>query len=161
MPLNPAVHAPHTELIRRFYTAFAARDHAAMAACYAADAEFSDPVFSSLRGAEIADMWRMLCQRAQDFRLELGAVTADGSLGSARWEAWYTVTATGRPVHNVISASFVFEGARIRRHTDRFDLYAWARQALGLKGLLLGWSPPMQRAIRAGARRNLERFRAG
>jgi uncharacterized protein len=161
MLLSAPVPAPLADLIQRFYSAFAERDHATMAACYAPDAEFSDPVFPGLRGAEIGDMWRMLCERARDFRLEFGSVATGGGSGSARWEAWYTFTPTGRPVHNVIQASFTFEGGRIRRHTDRFDLYRWARQALGLQGLLLGWSPPVQRAIRAQARRSLERFRAG
>jgi hypothetical protein len=61
-------------------------------------------------------------------------------------------------VHNRIAAAFVFDRGRISRHDDVFDLYAWARQALGLKGALLGWAPPGQRAIRAQAARSLERF---
>ena len=83
---------------------------------------------------------------------------ADDTRGSARWEARYTFTATGRHVTNVIQATFEFAGGKIRRHVDRFDLYAWARQALGLKGLLLGWSPPVQGAIRAQAARGLAAF---
>lgn len=129
-----------------------------MAACYAPDAEFSDPVFRDLRGPEVPGMWRMLCERGTDLRIELGAISDDGRHGTAHWEAWYTFSATGRPVHNSIDASFVFDGRLIRKHVDRFDLYAWARQALGLKGLLLGWSPPVQNAIRTQARRSLERF---
>jgi len=38
------------EIITRFYTAFAARDHDTMAHCYAADAHFTDPVFTDLHG---------------------------------------------------------------------------------------------------------------
>ncbi|TFG45335.1 MAG: DUF4440 domain-containing protein, partial [Gemmatimonadales bacterium] len=44
------------------------------------------------------------------------------------------------------------------QHTDAFDLYRWARQALGVKGVLLGWAPPVQRAVRAQAARALETF---
>src|SRR5262249_41117213 len=40
---------PNDELIRRLYTAFASHDGPAMAACYAPDAHFSDPVFVDLR----------------------------------------------------------------------------------------------------------------
>src|SRR5436190_2219712 len=43
---------PNDALIQRFYAAFAARDGAAMAACYAPDATFSDPVFTDLKGEE-------------------------------------------------------------------------------------------------------------
>src|SRR6478672_11208014 len=39
----------NADLIRRFYSAFAARDADTMAACYAPDARFSDPVFTDLR----------------------------------------------------------------------------------------------------------------
>jgi hypothetical protein len=74
------------EIITRFYTAFAARDHATMARCY-----------------------------------------------------------------NVIDAAFTFRDGLIVRHVDRFDLYAWARQALGTRGVLLGWAPPVQAAIRRTA----------
>jgi uncharacterized protein len=149
------------ELIRRFYTAFARRDHGAMAACYAPDATFSDPVFRDLRGPEVAGMWRMLCQRGTDLRIEHRDVTADGTRGAAHWEAWYTFSASGRKVHNRIDARFTFDSGLIRTHVDWFDLYAWARQALGLKGLLLGWAPPVQNAIRAQARRSLDRFLRG
>lgn len=129
-----------------------------MAECYGPGAEFSDPVFQNLRGPEVAGMWRMLCERGTDLRIEYSAVTAQDQRGSAHWEAWYTFSATGRPVHNVIDAAFEFENGLIRRHIDRFDLYAWTRQALGLKGVLLGWSPPVQNAIRTQAKRSLEKF---
>jgi len=149
---------PHVELIRNFYAAFQRRDHEAMAASYAPQARFHDPVFTDLTGWKIAAMWRMLCERATDLDLSVGDVDAGAETGSAHWEARYTFTATGRSVHNVIDASFVFAGGKIGRHRDRFDLYAWARQALGLKGLLLGWAPPVHRAIRAQAARGLDAF---
>ena len=60
---------PNAELIRRFYRAFQQLDAEGMAACYADDVRFSDPVFQNLRGGEAADMWRMLAVRAQDFSL--------------------------------------------------------------------------------------------
>jgi len=129
-----------------------------MAACYTPAAQFHDPVFSDLTGWQIAAMWRMLCERASDLEITVADVAAGRDAGSARWEARYTFSATGRHVHNVIAASFSFADGKIARHTDRFDLYAWARQALGLKGLLLGWSPPVQQAIRAQAARGLDAF---
>ena len=148
----------NAELIRGFYAAFQRRDHAAMAACYAPDATFSDPVFRDLQGPRVGAMWRMLCERATDLRIEASGIEADEDRGAARWEAWYTFSATGRPVHNIIRASFTFRDGRILHHTDAFDLSAWARQALGLKGLLLGWTPFVQNAIRAQAARGLDAF---
>jgi ketosteroid isomerase-like protein len=149
---------PHAELVHGFYAAFQRREHAAMAACYTPDATFSDPVFRDLQGSRVGAMWRMLCERATDLRVEASAIEAAGDRGSARWEAWYTFSATGRPVHNIIRASFRFRGELIVRHTDTFNLSAWARQALGLKGLILGWTPLTQNAIRAQAARGLDAF---
>lgn len=145
------------EVITSLYTAFAARDHEAMARCYTPDAHFSDPVFPDLHGPAVAALWRMLCRRATDLRIAFRDVTISGERGSAHWEAWYTYSATGRPVHNVIDATFTLKGGLIARHVDRFDPYAWARQALGARGVLLGWTPPVQAAIRRGAARALVR----
>jgi len=148
----------HAALIRDFYDAFQRRDHLVMAACYAPEAQFSDPVFPDLVGGRIGAMWRMLCERATDLRVVASGITADADRGAAHWEAWYTFTATGRPVHNVIEAAFEFRNARVIRHTDTFDFPTWARQALGWKGLLLGWAPPLRRAVRRQAARSLDAF---
>ncbi len=128
-----------------------------MGACYGPTVAFQDPVFT-VAGWRARAMWRMLCERGQDLRVSVGAIAGDAVAGSARWEAWYTFSATGRQVHNVITAHFEFADGRILRHTDRFDLYRWAAQALGIKGLLLGWAPPVQRAIRRQAARSLDAF---
>jgi ketosteroid isomerase-like protein len=148
------------DLIRGFYEAFQRRDHQAMASCYAPNPAFSDPVFTDLRGPRVTAMWRMLCERATDLELEASNIVCDTDAGSAHWEARYTFTATGNTVHNVIDARFRFAAGRIKDHRDSFNLYAWARQALGMKGLLLGWSPLVQRAIRAQAATGLDAFMA-
>lgn len=151
----------NAELIERFYQAFQRLDGDAMAACYAPDVHFSDPVFTDLRGAEAGDMWRMLASRAQDFSLTYSAVQANDRQGSAEWVATYLFSQTGRTVVNRIQADFLFQDGKIVRHTDHFDLWRWARQALGTKGLLLGWAPPVQGAIRRQAAKGLAAFRAG
>ncbi|TDY21648.1 ketosteroid isomerase-like protein [Paraburkholderia sp. BL6665CI2N2] len=149
----------NTELIQRFYTAFQQRDAETMVACYADDVVFSDPAFGELRGEEARDMWRMLVARAQDFSLTFEGVEADDRSGRAHWIASYLFSQTGRAVVNRIDARFVFRDGRIVEHRDSFDLWSWTRQALGLKGTLLGWSPLVQRAIRAQARKGLELYR--
>lgn len=148
------------QLIARFYTAFQQRDAAGMIACYDPQVQFSDPVFPDLRGERAGAMWRMLCARGKDLRLEFRDVRADAQAGSAHWEAWYTFAQTGRQVHNVIEASFEFRDGRIARHTDRFDLHRWAGQALGLPGRLLGGTPLLQNRIRGMARKGLDAFAA-
>lgn len=152
--------AANAELISRFYQAFQRQDAEAMAACYAPDVQFSDAVFVGLKGREAGDMWRMLCSRAKDFSLSFTEVQADEQHGSARWTAQYTFSATGRTVVNEIRAEFVFKDGLIIEHRDHFDLWRWSRQALGLKGLLLGWLPSVQAAIRRQARQGLSGFQA-
>lgn len=148
------------DVVTRLYQAFAVRDHAEMARCYTPDARFADPVFTDLRGAQVATMWRMLCQRAADLRIIYSNVSGDGNSGAAHWEAWYTYSATGRPVHNVIEATFTFRDGLIATHRDHFDLFRWTRQALGTTGLLLGWTPLLQGAVRRKAAVALARFSA-
>lgn len=152
---------PNAELITRFYQAFQQLDAEAMAACYTEDVQFSDPVFTDLRGAEAVDMWRMLASRAQGFSLSFSEVQADDRQGSARWVATYLFSQTGNTVVNDIQARFVFREGKISQHRDSFDLWRWSRQALGTKGLLLGWTPLVRNAIRAQAAKGLAAFRAG
>jgi ketosteroid isomerase-like protein len=147
-------------LIDSFYEAFSRRDHATMARCYAPDARFSDPAFGELHGEEVPAMWRMLCERAEDLELTHGEVEAEGDRGSARWQADYTFTATGRPVHNEIAASFRFRDGLMVEHDDRFNLWRWSRQALGPIGVFLGWSPLVRSRVQRQAREGLRQFMA-
>ena len=151
---------PNTELIERFYTAFQRRDAETMVACYADDVVFSDPAFGELRGDEARDMWRMLVAGAQDFSLTFDSVTADEHTGRAHWEAGYLFGQTGRPVVNRIDARFAFRDGLIVEHRDNFNLWLWMRQAMGVRGALLGWSPLVQRMLRAQARRGLSLYRS-
>lgn len=149
---------PNAALIHRFYDSFAALDAAGMQACYHPEVVFSDPAFGELRGAEAGAMWAMLCARATDLQVSATDVQADDQRGRAHWEARYTFGQTGRPVHNRIDAEFEFRDGLIIRHTDTFDFYAWARQALGPAGLLLGWTPVIQNRVRSMARAGLEKY---
>lgn len=149
---------PNARLIESFYTSFQKRDAEGMVACYAPDVRFSDPVFRDLQGPRAGNMWRMLCGRAKDLEIEFRDVVADDRTGSAHWEARYLFSATGRTVHNVIDAKFDFRDGKIVRHTDTFDLWRWAGMALGPKGKLLGWLPPIQKAVQKKAMSGLDAF---
>ena len=129
-----------------------------MAECYHQDIEFSDAVFPHLKGFKAKAMWRMLCERATDLDIKLSNIKADDSQGTAHWDADYTFSKTGNKVHNSIDAAFQFNDGKIIKHTDSFDLWKWAGMALGMKGRLLGWLPPVQAAIRKEANDNLEKF---
>jgi len=151
-PPKATVMHPHAEVITRFYTAFQRRDAAGMAACYHPEIHFSDPVFPDLRGRDVARMWEMLCRRGKDLTIQFNSVEANDHAGTAQWEASYTFTATGRPVHNRISAEFAFREGTIIRHIDRFPFWRWSRQALGPVGGLLGWSGLVRDRVRKQAK---------
>lgn len=146
--------------IESFYAAFARLDGAAMQACYAPTAHFEDEVFVLDGPQQIGGMWRMLCEATKakglpHWKLEVSQVTDR----SAHWDAHYLFSATGRKVLNRIDASFVFDASGlITQHRDRFDFWAWSRQALGTPGLLLGWTPFLRNKVRAQAASNLRRF---
>ncbi|HEX6368886.1 MAG TPA: nuclear transport factor 2 family protein [Longimicrobium sp.] len=146
---------PNAALIQRFYDSFAALDAAGMKACYHPDVVFSDPAFGELHGPQVGAMWTMLTSRARDLEISATDIQADDQRGRAHWDARYTFGQTGRKVLNRIDSEFEFRDGLIIRHTDTFDFYAWARQALGPAGLLLGWTPVIQNRVRSAARAGL------
>jgi ketosteroid isomerase-like protein len=161
-----AVRTRNAETIARFYAAFAALDDAAMAECYAPQVRFRDPVFELQGKDAVSSMWSMLCAATRAngrdaWRLEWRDVQAENEHGSAHWEAHYLFSATGRRVHNRIDASMRFHDGLIVEHVDRFDFWAWSRQALGAPGLLLGWTPLLRNKVRAQAATRLALYRAG
>ncbi|MBX2898184.1 MAG: nuclear transport factor 2 family protein [Cyclobacteriaceae bacterium] len=148
----------HTELITRFYTAFQKQDWQTMNACYHPEATFYDPAFRNLNSKEVRAMWHMLCLNAKDFSLSFTDVTANETSGRCRWEATYMFSKTNRKVVNKIDAAFEFKDGLFLKHRDSFDLWSWSRQALGLSGILLGWSGFVQNKVNANARKSLARF---
>jgi len=145
------------DTIERFYKAFASLDAKMMAECYALDAKFEDEVFELRGRTHVGGMWTMLCaaikrQGRTDWKLEVRDITDH----SAHWEPRYRFSATGRLVHNIIDAEFEFDSqGLIKRHRDRFDFWRWSRQALGMKGVLLGWTGWLRGKVRRQASRNL------
>ena len=145
-------------LIDRFYAAFAARDGAGMAACYAPQATFTDPVFGTLDASDAGAMWRMLTGRAEDLKIEVPERDTHDGEGTARWIARYTFTQTGRHVVNDVQARFVVRDGLIVDHVDSFSFWRWSRQALGPAGLVLGWTPLLRKKVRGTARAGLDQF---
>lgn len=148
------------EIITSFYEAFGRHDGDAMAELYADDAKFSDPVFGPLDANQTRSMWRMLCGRAKDLRVETSNLQVDGDSGTIHWDAYYTFAATQRHVHNSIDASIRTTGGKIIEHHDVFSFWRWSRQALGLPGVALGWSDGLRDKVRAKAHEGLAAFMA-
>lgn len=153
----------HTaKTIESFYRSFALLDGAAMEQFYADNAHFEDAVFNLDGRRRIGGMWRMLCEatnaKGRDvWRIDLSDVTDK----SAHWEAHYRFSRTGRMVHNIIDATFVFDAnGLIVEHRDRFDFWRWSRQALGPAGMVLGWTPMLRNKVRGQAATNLDAYLA-
>ncbi|MDX1512000.1 MAG: nuclear transport factor 2 family protein [Nitriliruptorales bacterium] len=150
-----------TDVVRRLYDAFLARDGQAMEDCYAADATFRDEVFDLTGREEIGGMWKMLIARGTDLELTVSDVVEDQATGSAHWEPTYTFGATGRKVHNIIDATMRIEDGLIVEHVDRFNFWRWSRQAFGPVGWTLGWTPAVRTKVRIEARKSLDKWLAG
>lgn len=151
---------PNESLITHFYTCFQNKDIKGMQDCYADQAVFNDPAFGPLNAAEVRGMWAMLIGSSKDMRIEFSAVKADEQAGTAtaHWDAYYTFSKTGNKVINRIDSSFVIKDGKILRHTDSFDFHTWAKQALGLSGLLLGWTSFLKTKVRKTAAGSLHSY---
>ena len=148
---------PNAALLQNFYKAFNEKNASVMRDAYAPTARFADPVFPNLQGKDIGDMWTMLCENAQEFRLEASNIEADDTTGKAHWEAHYLFQGKRR-VHNIIDATFRFENGKIVQHDDQFDFWRWSRQALGAIGLLLGWAPFLQKQVQGQTKKLLQNY---
>lgn len=149
----------NTETINRFYTAFQQLDFKTMQSCYSDDAVFSDPAFGLLDTAHTLAMWEMLCKRAKDFSLVYGNIQLlDEEYATCDWTASYLFSASGRRVVNRARAHMRLQDGKIIEHSDAFAIYRWSRQALGIPGLLFGWTAWMNRRVQKKARASLEAF---
>ncbi len=147
------------QLLNTFYTAFAKGDFVAMSRCYAPNVQFRDPVFGVLHGEEVAAMWQMLLEKSKgSLSIQFSDVSANEFVGKTKWIATYPFDSTNKVVVNKIQAQFQFENGLISKHTDDFDLYKWSKQALGLKGTLLGWTGFFQKKLQQRATASLRHY---
>ena len=146
------------ELIQTFYDAFARLDFETMQNSYSENPVFNDPVFGILQGDEVKAMWEMLCKNAKGLTINLEKIMVDGEYGTCNWTAIYSFSKTGRKVVNKIKAHMRIADSKIIEHTDEFDIYKWSRHALGLPGILLGWSGYLKNKIRSDAKNKLKKF---
>ena len=147
-------------IIQDFYEAFEQLDAERMVEWYHNDVTFEDPAFGVLKGETAKNMWRMLCssQQGKDFTVVTSNIEYNETHGKARWEAYYTFGKKERKVHNVINAEFQFKDGKIINHVDKFNLYKWAKKALGFKGFLVGWTAYFERKLNQKTQKQLSNF---
>jgi ketosteroid isomerase-like protein len=120
---------PNAALLERLFTGLDQHDHQSMAACYHADATFTDIAFDLRGKKQIHPMWHMIA--GGDIRATFDIVHADDNTGQANVVDDYTLTSAGRSVHNVIDSNFRFQDGLIIEQRDLCDASAWAAMALG------------------------------
>lgn len=147
------------QIIEEFYSGFAAANSTTMCSCYHPEVVFRDPVFGILEGDDARDMWQMLIEKSKGLLdIKFSNVISDGKTGSADWIAEYSFSSTNRQVKNVVHAEFEFKDGLIYRHVDTFNLYDWSKQAFGLKGAVLGWTPFFKNKVQQQALSSLRSF---
>jgi hypothetical protein len=147
-------------MIEEFYQAFKELDAEKMVSYYHPEVVFVDPAFGELKGDRAKNMWRMLIdsQKGKQFDIDFFDVEELDFEGSAYWEAKYKFSLTGRVVHNKIKAQFIIQDGLIIKHIDSFEIHNWAKQALGLKGILLGGTVFFKKKLNAQTNRMLDKY---
>lgn len=146
-------------IIKKFYTAFENKDAATMAGLYADSSTFQDPAFGLLSAREARAMWTMLLSsNKSELTMNFEIIKENETSGEAIWHAHYIFGEDRRPVHNVVRAKFEFDNGKITKHVDKFNFWKWSRMALGLPGLLFGWSPILKNKVRVQVLRRLTEF---
>ncbi len=146
------------QLIINFYEAFINADAEKMIVNYHDEIIFEDPAFGKLKGVDAKNMWKMLLARNKDIKVTFSNVEVNDNFGAANWKAVYFYGLQKRKVINNISATFQFKDNKIIKHTDVFSMWKWSKQALGIKGLLLGWTPFLKKKVQKLTTKLLKEF---
>ena len=146
------------QIIHKFYTAFQKRDAKGMAECYHEQIEFSDPAFGTLNGSEAALMWKMLCRSSGDLQVEYKIRSIKENSARVHWEAFYTYGKEKRKVHNKVEATLEFKDDKIIRHKDKYSLWKWAAQTMGLNGIIIGGTSFFKKRLQKQSKEMLQRF---
>ncbi|MGZ8222733.1 MAG: nuclear transport factor 2 family protein [Methylobacter sp.] len=121
----------NAQLIKALYTSLDKHDHQSMADCYRPGATFEDIAFKLDGKKQIHAMWAMICRPGSDIQATFTIIHADDKTGEAELIDDYTMSETGRKVHNGITSYFKFQDGLIIGHHDVCDPKKWAEQALG------------------------------
>ena len=148
----------NADTIKLFYESFQNLNAESMVSHYGKDVIFSDPAFGQLIGERASNMWKMLLssQKGKQFEVVPSNIIATDTGGTAHWQATYIFSQTGRKVVNEVDAHFKIVNGKIVAHTASFNLHKWARQAMGIKGMLLGGTNFFKKKLQAQTNKMLD-----
>ena len=98
---------------------------------------------------------------ADENRAVIARFYAAFAAGTAHWIVRYTFARTGNQVVNDIHSRFRLHDGLVIEQVDRFSFWQWSRQAFGLVGLLVGWTPFLRTTVRRRAKADLASFMTG
>jgi len=144
----------------KLYSAFANADASTMSECYHPNITFYDPIFGLLKGENVSQMWKMLIEHNKGgIKIDTSNIKAGEHIGSVQWTASYSYSKANRKVINSIQAQFYFQNGLIIKHMDHYDVWKWSKQALGITGVLFGWTGYMQKKIQEKAISSLKIYK--
>lgn len=146
------------DLLHQFYGSFSRGEAEGMISCYHDNINFKDPAFGELHGEKAKSMWRMLLSQRRKIKIDYEILEVSSKSACVEWKANYKYGPNKRKVHNHVMAYFKFEDGKIIKHRDRFNLWNWSKQALGITGYLLGWSGYLKSKIQARTNHLLEDY---
>lgn len=150
---------PSEKTIHQLYTSIANGAISEIQECYHSNVKFNDPIFGTLNGNEVPEMWKMLIEKSKGkLTIDYTIIKSNVHKGSAQWTATYTFGKKQRQIKNTIQSDFYFKEGLIIKQNDNFDIWTWAKQAFGFPGFLLGWTGYMQDKIHKKARLSLKDY---
>jgi len=129
---------PPAVLLLKFFKAVQTQDVKAIGECYHNDIEYYEPAYGKMTGPRALGYWSFFFSQVKEMQCEYDGLKINGDKGTLHIEEWYTWSATGHAVHNLVDCEFDFKDGKIFRHIDNYNLNAWAFQSLGAK--YLGWT---------------------
>ncbi|KAH8923203.1 hypothetical protein BT69DRAFT_1262631 [Atractiella rhizophila] len=147
--------------IEKYQSSHASLDWEGMSSCLSPTYTFSDPAFPDLDERMSKGMWCMFLENRETNKMVVKCGPATKT-GENTWEYDYSVdyVLNSRPILNHMHATLTLSPSTnlITKQVDHFDFYAWARQALGVSGYLLGWTEMVKGQVRTRAKGRLEGF---
>lgn len=150
--------SPEEIVTTNFYSAFQQKNADGMNECYHQNLHFEDPAFGKLSYGQTCSMWKMLCDSAKDLSIEFSILKVEEEYVETKWIAEYNFSKTGRFVRNEIIAHMTFKDGMIIEHIDKFDLYKWAKQAMGVQGWLIGATPFFKKKLQQQTNHQLAKY---
>ena len=116
-------------------------------------------MFGELNGDSVKKMWEMLLSNKDaQFKLTFSDIHEKNNFVYAKWQASYYYGPHKRFVVNSVNAKFKFSENKIILHEDQFNLWKWSKQAIGLPGVILGWSNFFKSKLQTEANKKLNKF---